>query len=221
MFYMVNVSYLGTEILTVQAADNDDPKTDNVRIFYRLIGQIPESPRALFRVDRDSGVISVQADSMEGTAPQYTLTITAEDAKGVFIHKSGMFIVCRAAYVVYNNFHTDRFVSFVSIVLASMGMCLVLASVFDRWCALHDSWTQGVMESRWGTDPESLTEAVMMSLAGLNSSCTVVVTVQDENNNPPVFSQHEVWDHMFKRHTPMQRFTEMHWSAPGNDKQYI
>ncbi|KAK7913256.1 hypothetical protein WMY93_013467 [Mugilogobius chulae] len=96
-----------TEILTVQAADNDDPKTDNVRIFYRLVGQIPESPRALFRVDRDSGVISVQADSMEGTAPQYTLTITAEDAKG------------------------------------------------------------------------------------LNSSCTVVVTVQDENNNPPVFSQHE------------------------------
>lgn len=74
----------GTEILTVQAADNDDPKTDNVRIFYRLVGQIPESPRALFRVDRDSGVISVQADSMEGTASQYTLTITAEDAKGDF-----------------------------------------------------------------------------------------------------------------------------------------
>ena len=72
----------GTEILTVQAADNDDPKTDNVRIFYRLVVQIPETPRALFRVDRDSGVISVQADSMEGTAPQYTLTITAEDAKG-------------------------------------------------------------------------------------------------------------------------------------------
>uniref|UniRef100_A0A8C7DVP4 Cadherin-16 n=1 Tax=Oncorhynchus kisutch TaxID=8019 RepID=A0A8C7DVP4_ONCKI len=97
----------GTEILTVQAADNDDPKTDNVRIFYRLVGQIPESPRALFRVDRDSGVISVQADNLEGAAPQYTLTITAEDAKG------------------------------------------------------------------------------------LNSSCTVVVTVQDENNNPPVFTPHE------------------------------
>ncbi|KAK1802292.1 hypothetical protein P4O66_021955, partial [Electrophorus voltai] len=73
----------GTEILTVQAADNDDPKTDNVRIFYRLVGQVPESPRNLFRVDRDSGVITVQADSMEGTAPQYTLTITAEDAKGL------------------------------------------------------------------------------------------------------------------------------------------
>ena len=78
----------GTEILTVQAADNDDPKTDNVRIFYRLVGQIPESPRALFRVDRDSGVISVQADSMEGTAPQYTLTITAEDAKGITVWSS-------------------------------------------------------------------------------------------------------------------------------------
>ncbi|KAK3528158.1 hypothetical protein QTP86_023882 [Hemibagrus guttatus] len=98
----------GTEILTVQAADNDDPKTDNVRIFYRLAGQVPESPRPLFRVDRDSGVITVQADSMEGTASQYTLTIIAEDAKG------------------------------------------------------------------W-----------------LNSSCTVIVKVLDENNNPPVFSQHE------------------------------
>ncbi len=83
VFLLVNLPP-GTEILTVQAADNDDPKTDNVRIFYRLVGQIPESPRALFRVDRDSGVISVQADSMEGTAPQYTLTITAEDAKGDF-----------------------------------------------------------------------------------------------------------------------------------------
>lgn len=72
----------GSEILTVQAADNDDPKTDNVRIFYRLAGQVPESPRPLFRVDRDSGVITVQADSMEGTASQYTLTIIAEDAKG-------------------------------------------------------------------------------------------------------------------------------------------
>lgn len=48
-------------------------------------------------------------------------------------------------------------------------------------------------------DPESLTEAVIMSLAGLNSSCTVVVTVQDENNNPPVFSQHEVRGHTLKR----------------------
>ncbi|TSK20058.1 Cadherin-17 [Bagarius yarrelli] len=93
--------------LRVMAADNDDPKTDNVRIFYRLAGQVPESPRPLFRVDRDSGVITVQADSMEGTAPQYTLTIIAEDAKG------------------------------------------------------------------------------------LNSSCTVIVKVLDENNNPPVFAQHE------------------------------
>ncbi|KAJ3594082.1 hypothetical protein NHX12_006414 [Muraenolepis orangiensis] len=77
------LAHRGTEILTVQAADNDDPKTDNVRIFYRLAVQVPETPRALFRLDRDSGVISVQADSMEDTAPQYTLTITAEDAKGL------------------------------------------------------------------------------------------------------------------------------------------
>lgn len=81
-FRVVAPLLTGTEILTVQAADNDDPKTDNVRIFYRLVGQMPETPRNLFRVDRDSGVITVQADSMEGTAPQYTLTITAEDAKG-------------------------------------------------------------------------------------------------------------------------------------------
>ncbi|XP_045546300.1 cadherin-17-like [Salmo salar] len=60
----------GTEILTVQAADNNDPKTDNVRIFYRLVGQILESSRALFQVDRDSGVISVQAGNLEGAAPQ-------------------------------------------------------------------------------------------------------------------------------------------------------
>ncbi|MFT7816774.1 cadherin-16 [Arapaima gigas] len=97
----------GTEILTVQAADNDDPKTDNVRISYRLVAQVPERPRALFLVDRDSGVISLQGDSLEGAALQYTLTVVAEDAKG------------------------------------------------------------------------------------LNSSCTVVVNVLDENNHPPVFPQRE------------------------------
>lgn len=68
-------------------------------------------------------------------------------------------------------------------------------------------------------DPESLTEAVMMSLAGLNSSCTVVVTVHDENNNPPVFSQHEVRKHMFK-----QTHTHTHTCdvtvCTGHDKQY-
>lgn len=90
----------GTEILTVQAADNDDPKTDNVRIFYRLVGQIPESPRALFRVDPDSGVIFVQADSMEGTAPQYTLTITAEDAKGDFCSQTNLSF-CEKLFFVF------------------------------------------------------------------------------------------------------------------------
>ena len=51
-----------------------------------------------------------------------------------------------------------------------------------------------------GAEPESLTDAVTMSLAGLNSSCTVVVTVQDENNNPPVFSRHEVHEHSVQTH---------------------
>lgn len=69
-----------------------------------------------------------------------------------------------------------------------------------------------------GAQPESLTEAVMMLLAGLNSSCTVVVTVQDENNNPPVFSQHEVRKHALKQ-THTVTYDARVYS--GHDKQYL
>lgn len=45
-----------------------------------------------------------------------------------------------------------------------------------------------VMMILWWSEHESC----LTLSAGLNSSCTVIVKVLDENNNPPIFSQHEV-----------------------------
>lgn len=53
-------------------------------------------------------------------------------------------------------------------------------------------------QTKWLTNGAYLS-LMMISFAGLNSSCTVVVTVQDENNNPPVFTPHEVPLHRLKR----------------------
>ena len=79
------------------------------------------------------------------------------------------------------------------------------------WC----SCCSFTMLFAWWADPESLTEAVMISLAGLNSSCTLVVTVQDENNNPPVFSQHEVRAHVYTKATVFSGHDEQ-WKGRPN-----
>ncbi|XP_058849734.1 cadherin-16 isoform X2 [Acipenser ruthenus] len=71
-----------TEILRVQATDADAPATDNSKIVYRIASQKPESKESLFRMDRESGAITVQAASLHGAATHYTLEVIAEDLAG-------------------------------------------------------------------------------------------------------------------------------------------
>ncbi|RXM34255.1 Cadherin-16 [Acipenser ruthenus] len=72
----------GTEILRVQATDADAPATNNSKIVYRIASQKPESKEPLFRMDRESGAITVQAASLHGAAAHYTLEVIAEDLAG-------------------------------------------------------------------------------------------------------------------------------------------
>ncbi|XP_041077637.1 cadherin-16-like [Polyodon spathula] len=72
----------GTEILQVQATDADAPASDNSKVVYRIASQEPESKEPLFRMDRESGSIIVQAASLHGIAAHYTLEVIAEDLAG-------------------------------------------------------------------------------------------------------------------------------------------
>ncbi|MGH0126164.1 UNVERIFIED_CONTAM: hypothetical protein FKN15_026133 [Acipenser sinensis] len=83
--YQADVNELavqGTEILRVQATDADAPATNNSKIVYRIASQKPESKESLFRMDRESGAITVQAASLHGAAAHYTLEVIAEDLAG-------------------------------------------------------------------------------------------------------------------------------------------
>ncbi|MGH0119996.1 UNVERIFIED_CONTAM: hypothetical protein FKN15_061114 [Acipenser sinensis] len=81
--YQADVNELavqGTEILRVQATDADAPATNNSKIIYRIASQIPESKEPLFRMDRESGAITVQAASLHG-ALLSVLTVSYPEMK--------------------------------------------------------------------------------------------------------------------------------------------
>ncbi|XP_041123600.1 cadherin-16-like [Polyodon spathula] len=83
--YQAHVNELsveGTEILRVQATDADAPTMNDSKIVYRIASQKPESKEPLFRMDRDTGVVTMQAASLYGAAALYTLEVIAEDLAG-------------------------------------------------------------------------------------------------------------------------------------------
>ncbi|WAR25682.1 CAD23-like protein [Mya arenaria] len=66
----------GTNVLTIIAADDDKPRTNNSQIYYSF-GNDTE-PAGLFKIGSDSGVVSVNT-SLKGYAGEHYLLVTASD----------------------------------------------------------------------------------------------------------------------------------------------
>uniref|UniRef100_A0A672FJY4 Cadherin 2, type 1, N-cadherin (neuronal) n=1 Tax=Salarias fasciatus TaxID=181472 RepID=A0A672FJY4_SALFA len=74
----------GTLVMTVTAADRDDPKTANGMLRYRIITQNPQSPSAaMFTINNRTGdIITVAAGLDRESVAQYTLVVQATDMEG-------------------------------------------------------------------------------------------------------------------------------------------
>ncbi|XP_051984194.1 cadherin-2-like [Xyrauchen texanus] len=74
----------GTSVMTVTAVDNDDPKTLNGQLRYKIVSQNPVIPSAnMFTINNMTGsIITVAAGLDREKVPQYKLIIQATDMEG-------------------------------------------------------------------------------------------------------------------------------------------
>ncbi|XP_039893082.1 cadherin-1-like [Simochromis diagramma] len=85
--YNVNVAEataIGTEVVRVEAKDDDEPNTDNSELRYRILNQDPPLPTDnMFEINPVTGSIRVTGKGLDREKyPQYTLTVQAADMKG-------------------------------------------------------------------------------------------------------------------------------------------
>ncbi|XP_067905158.1 cadherin-16 isoform X2 [Heterodontus francisci] len=82
----------GTHVVTVTAADQDDPRTENARLSFRLRSQEPQGPgELLFSVDAE-GTITLARDMTGYGSLKYQLDIEVADLEG---GEGGLSSTCR------------------------------------------------------------------------------------------------------------------------------
>ncbi|XP_042070095.1 cadherin-1 [Haplochromis burtoni] len=75
---------IGTEVVKVEAKDDDEPGTDNSELRYRILNQDPPLPTDnMFEINPITGSIRVTGRGLDREKyPQYTLTVQAADMAG-------------------------------------------------------------------------------------------------------------------------------------------
>uniref|UniRef100_A0A3P8P7H7 Cadherin domain-containing protein n=1 Tax=Astatotilapia calliptera TaxID=8154 RepID=A0A3P8P7H7_ASTCA len=75
---------IGTEVVKVEAKDDDEPGTDNSELRYRILNQDPPLPTDnMFEINPVTGSIRVTGSGLDREKyPQYTLTVQAADLAG-------------------------------------------------------------------------------------------------------------------------------------------
>ncbi|XP_026046267.1 B-cadherin-like [Astatotilapia calliptera] len=75
---------IGTEVVKVEAKDNDEPNTDNSELRYRILNQDPPLPTDnMFEINPITGSIRITGRGLDREKyPQYTLTVQAADMAG-------------------------------------------------------------------------------------------------------------------------------------------
>uniref|UniRef100_A0A8C4Q908 Cadherin domain-containing protein n=1 Tax=Eptatretus burgeri TaxID=7764 RepID=A0A8C4Q908_EPTBU len=90
-FAVAEGAQVGTVVGRILATDRDDPATANAQLFYRLIGQIPASPRPnMFSLDQKTGTLTVVAPGLDREKiGEYSVIVVATDSAGAkFGHSS-------------------------------------------------------------------------------------------------------------------------------------
>ncbi|XP_041048661.1 cadherin-16-like isoform X1 [Carcharodon carcharias] len=81
----------GTHVVTLTAADQDDPRTENAHLSFRLCGQEPQGPdEQLFTVNAE-GIITLAKDMTGYSSMQYQLEIEVADLAG---QEGGLSSIC-------------------------------------------------------------------------------------------------------------------------------
>ncbi|XP_035770906.1 B-cadherin-like [Neolamprologus brichardi] len=85
--YKANVAEataIGTEVVRVEAKDDDEPNSDNSDLRYRIMNQDPPLPTGnMFEINPVTGSIRVTGKGLDREKyPQYTLTVQAADLAG-------------------------------------------------------------------------------------------------------------------------------------------
>uniref|UniRef100_A0A3P8PQT8 Cadherin domain-containing protein n=1 Tax=Astatotilapia calliptera TaxID=8154 RepID=A0A3P8PQT8_ASTCA len=85
--YKANVAEattIGTEVVRVEAKDDDEPSTDNSELRYRILNQDPPLPTDnMFEINPITGSIRITGRGLDREKyPQYTLTVQAADMAG-------------------------------------------------------------------------------------------------------------------------------------------
>ncbi|XP_039907653.1 B-cadherin-like [Simochromis diagramma] len=75
---------IGTEVVRVEAKDDDEPSTDNSELRYRILNQDPPLPTDnMFEINPITGSIRITGRGLDREKyPQYTLTVQAADMAG-------------------------------------------------------------------------------------------------------------------------------------------
>uniref|UniRef100_A0A3B4EYX4 Cadherin domain-containing protein n=1 Tax=Pundamilia nyererei TaxID=303518 RepID=A0A3B4EYX4_9CICH len=75
---------IGTEVVRVEAKDDDEPDSDNSELHYRILNQDPPLPTDnMFEINPITGSIRITGRGLDREKyPQYTLTVQAADMKG-------------------------------------------------------------------------------------------------------------------------------------------
>ena len=194
----------GTEVLTVTATDEDPPP--NNMIFYYFNGTSP------FTIDSSTGLIRVSSALDRETTGYYEITITASDARVIenATHVSNAtlsvtildvndetprFNLSQYSYTIEENFPVGQV--FIQLTATDLDLGINSIIMYSLMQGAHSDHftinaTTGQISFAVTPDHEALdtVEAIIIASdrGGLEGLTRLVVTILDENDNHPVFS---------------------------------
>ncbi|ELK25574.1 Cadherin-1 [Myotis davidii] len=187
----------GTSVMQVTATDADDEvNTYNAAIAYRIISQEPKQPHSqMFAINRDTGVISVLTTGLDSEKfPKYTLVVEAADLQGDGLRTTAKAVITVLGIKppeleptpIKSNRDKETQV-FYSITGQGADAPPVGVFIIER--------ETGWLKVTQPLDREAIAKYTLLSHAvssngnAVEDPMEIVITVRDQNDNRPEFTQ--------------------------------